>query len=384
MPDAPKLVVKFMTDSTYSHDEIDLIALIQSLWDAKFVIAILTGSAAIFGFVLTLILPQSFSGSLKLMNASESVYTKYEAVNETLSLNNFNYKIDAGQVFELFVAEFSDYEEVLSVLSSDKIVNELAANIPEDERQQFLRNLAADITLNQQKGDKNTHQLTINWHDDHHGTVIVDRIINEVLLTVQQTLIADIKSLAQAIDSRNAQAKERLQAVLKSLENSAQISQNQRLLFLSEQAAIARELGIENNSLDGGASSFAGLAAAGDGISVSSVPFYLRGYKAIDKEIALLQSRTREDQFLMTDEYRANKQTLFIIENDVAASQILTASDMIAQDDRTRWVQIEATLFKLEPNLKPYLVILVATFLGGICAILYVLFANAMRARQTA
>ncbi|MGC6535979.1 MAG: Wzz/FepE/Etk N-terminal domain-containing protein [Candidatus Puniceispirillaceae bacterium] len=373
-----------MTDSTYSHDEIDLIALIQSLWDAKFVIAILTGSAAIFGFVLTLILPQSFSGSLKLMNASESVYTKYEAVNETLSLNNFNYKIDAGQVFELFVAEFSDYEEVLSVLSSDKIVTELAANIPEDERQQFLRNLAADITLNQQKGDKNTHQLTINWHDDHHGTIIVDRIINEVLLTVQQTLIADIKSLAQAIDSRNAQAKERLQAVLKSLENSAQISQNQRLLFLSEQAAIARELGIENNSLDGGASSFAGLAAAGDGISVSSVPFYLRGYKAIDKEIALLQSRTREDQFLMTDEYRANKQTLFIIENDVAASQILTASDMIAQDDRTRWVQIEATLFKLEPNLKPYLVILVATFLGVICAILYVLFANAMRARQTA
>ena len=66
------------------------------------------------------------------------------------------------------------------------------------------------------------------------------------------------------------------------------------LAQLTEQAAIARQLGIADNQ--------AGLAALGTngiGINVNTdLPLYLRGFKALDKEIALIKGRGTGDALL--------------------------------------------------------------------------------------
>lgn len=68
-----------------------------------------------------------------------------------------------------------------------------------------------------------------------------------------------------------------------------------RLAFLREQAAIARQLNIEQNTIE--AQSFTTLGGVIANLN-AEVPFYARGYKAIEKEIELIQSRENTRAFV--------------------------------------------------------------------------------------
>ena len=67
--------------------------------------------------------------------------------------------------------------------------------------------------------------------------------------------------------------------------NSDQI----RLDYLKEQAAIAKELNILDNQIDNLNLSQSNVSL---NINTADIAYYLRGYKAIDKEIELIETRT--------------------------------------------------------------------------------------------
>ena len=62
----------------------------------------------------------------------------------------------------------------------------------------------------------------------------------------------------------------------------------ERLNYLSEQSMIAKELDISDNQVDNFNLSQSNVLF---NISTTDVAYYLRGYKAIDKEIELSESR---------------------------------------------------------------------------------------------
>ena len=106
---------------------------------------------------------------------------------------------------------------------------------------------------------------------------------------------------------------------------------------LTEQAAIARQLGIADNQ--------AGLAARGTngiGINVNTdtCPLYLRGFKALEKEIALIKGRGTGDALLPYvpnyPELAAKLRTLTTdkrlerIEKGIALTPLIDAENFVA------------------------------------------------------
>ena len=77
--------------------------------------------------------------------------------------------------------------------------------------------------------------------------------------------------------------------------NDYDIETSNRLAFLNEQASIARELNIKNNTLE--VENF--NTSSGGVISnlQTAKPYYMRGYSMIEKEIELIESRNNKDAF---------------------------------------------------------------------------------------
>ena len=68
-----------------------------------------------------------------------------------------------------------------------------------------------------------------------------------------------------------------------------------RVAFLREQSAIARKLGVKNNTIE--TQSFGGKNSVVTNVKTDT-PFYLRGYEAIEKEIALVEARENKKAFV--------------------------------------------------------------------------------------
>ena len=48
-------------------------------------------------------------------------------------------------------------------------------------------------------------------------------------------------------------------------------------------------------------------------------PFYMHGYKAIEKEMALIENRSPEQRLALSAEHAAVQQEIFALKNDVSA-----------------------------------------------------------------
>ena len=154
-----------------------------------------------------------------------------------------------------------------------------------------------------------------------------------------------------------------------------------RLAFLSEQALIARKLGVAKNTIE------AQTFSAQNGVVASvktDTPFYLRGYDAIEKEIELISSRKDKRAFAsglleLKQKKRALEQdkTLQRAEALFAKTPLRKPSEFSAAS-----LAIEATRF--EHKSKRALMLALAAVVGGMIGVVYVLIASAMRGRREA
>jgi len=189
--------------------------------------------------------------------------------------------------------------------------------------------------------------------------------------------------LAEAIDIRNTRNLKRLRNKLTLISKNQTEIDKKRIQFLLEQSAIAKELVIETNRLDANALSQSSQNTIS--LSVSStndVPFYLRGYKAIDKEISLIESRSDEDKLLIADGYIQIKEEIISLETDLSSSQLRMAAEVIENDIPNDWVQFDLSIADVKSQKKSMLYVALSIALGGMVGVMYVLISNAVRKRK--
>ena len=116
--------------------------------------------------------------------------------------------------------------------------------------------------------------------------------------------------------------------------------------------------------------------------SSNDVPFYLRGYKAIDKEILVIQSRTENQRLLYSYNYVGIKNKILSIEKDLASSQLRNAAYMIANDNSNDWVEFDLSIAESKSIKKLKLYVALSTVLGGMVGVVYVLISNTIRKRK--
>ena len=375
---------------TYN-DEIDLFELFKTLWDGKWKIISTTFVAAVIGVVFSVVKPNSFEVSTPFQIAKPSVFLPYTSINSLLKqkglyfdkeFNESGYKFDRESVFNAVVFEFNDYEEMVDVLSEDEFVKQSIKGLDDRQKQKALIGFAKKFKIVPQSNKEKEWHLKFEWHNDYEGRSLFSLALQKTLINIQKISINNIEELAKSIEIGNSYKLEKLQSDLKVINETEKDKFKKRIIFLNEQYSIATELGIETNKLDATALSQNSQNQISLSINPNDVPYYLRGSKAIYKEIELLENRTEEEILLMSDGYFKVNNEIASLQNDNSPSQLKNSAKLIERDNPKDWVMFDMQLAESKLQKKSTLNIALSIVLGGMVGVIYVLVSNAIRKRK--
>ena len=151
---------------------------------------------------------------------------------------------------------------------------------------------------------------------------------------------------------------------------------------MNEQETISRELGLAANFQGVNEQSITSGNNVLLSVQSSPLPFYLRGYTAIEKEMALMKARAPKDRLALSDEYAQIQQEIYALENDISVSRLLSSRQMIDTDDPTQWVLFDLNLAEVSSNNKTNLILALSLVLGGMTRTFFVLIRSAVHKRK--
>jgi chain length determinant protein (polysaccharide antigen chain regulator) len=368
-------------------DEIDLLELFKTLWDGKWKIIATTFVSAVIGVVFSVNKPNSFEVSTPIKIAKPSVFLQYTSLNsflkqKSLYFNNTGYKFDSESIFKAIIVEFNDYEEMSDVLSEDEFVKQSVKGLDDSEKQKALIGFAKEFQIVPLSINEKKWLLKFKWHNDYEGRRLFSDALQKTLINIQKISKNNVDELAEAIERQNSYQLEKLQDDLKAIKQNEKEKLKKRVIFLNEQYAIAIELGIESNKLDASALTQNMQNQISLSINPNDVPYYLRGSKAIKREIELIQNRTEEEILLMADDYVKVNEKIAFLQNDNSSFQLKNAAKLIESDDPKDWVQFDLELADAKSQKKLKLYIALSIVLGGLVGVMYLLISNAYKIRQ--
>ena len=126
----------------------------------------------------------------------------------------------------------------------------------------------------------------------------------------------------------------------------------ERLNYLKEQSAIAKELNIIHNQIDNVNLSQSSVSL---NINTADIAYYLRGYKAIDKEIELIK----------------NRKSLEFIDQEINQFK----------DTEIEFVDYNLYLIDTKSLKNTKLILMISILLGLITGVFYVLILNAFQSQ---
>lgn len=374
-------------------NEIDLFKLFEILWAGKVKIIAATFVGALFGVALHFAQPSSYKVTTILNPASASVFFPYTPINKLLEKTEVDLRINKDSVFDMFVAEFSDYKEIIDVLSQDDYVKQKIEGLHATDKEIALIELAKSFSLSSPgKKGKNWH-LSFEWHDALEGIRLFEEAIQQILTNIQMKIKNNLALVETTMEQRLLFQKEYLQTKLSVIKKNLTNHEKAHLIFLNEQSAIAKELNFEKygpyQATDKGlyqisteTNMFVDESAIALNLnSKTSSPFYLRGYKAIEKEISLLKSRPEDERF-MSPEYVVTLNKIEALKSDISVTQLKTATKELENDNPNDWVSFNLLLSDIKSQKKSVLHLVFSVFLGGIIGSMYVLISNASRNRK--
>jgi len=363
-------------------DEIDLVALAQTVWEDKWkIVAVVTFSVlSVFGYQT--IQPQpNFEASTEIKPITSVEAERYRQSNalgffevtpNTL-LNLYIEQLDERTLFEEVIRKYQllDVEKFEDKQAYEEGVIALASSID------ILPPINIDGT---KKGDvRRFWTISFESYDDDKWKQVLSSVDSLANQSVQRILQQRFQtSLSVAKQKRNFELEDiEIQIANALADYDRKISD--RLAFLSEQASIARKLGVAKNTIE--AQTFSAQNGMVANVKTDT-PFYLRGYEAIEKEIELIKSRTNKEAFVkglveLEQKRRTLKQDKMLerAESLFASTPILNTNDFSAVS-----VMVNATTF--ETKAKKMLMLALAVVIGGMIGVVYVLISSAVRNRK--
>ena len=356
------------------NDEIDLIDLFIVLWNGKMKII---GAVAIS--VLSVLFYQSYqpqqsflaTTNIKPINSSEAL--NYQSLNDI----GF-FKITSDGLLKLYIEKLDQrtiFEEGIrkyELLDRESFEDEQIFN-------EAVKKFAASIEILLTSAD--------NWEIvyEYDDQLKWEQFLSYVNLSINQNVKKTIQqqfenSLTAARVKRDFEIQD-IDTKIKNALSDYHRTTSDRLFYLKEQAAIARTLGLANNTIE--AQTF------GDQNNIvtnlqSKAPYYFRGYKSIEKEIQLMESRTNTKPFVagllaLEQKQRALKQSMLL-----DRAEILFKNTPITSDGRFSAATMKILSTKFErANNKRILMLALAALVGGIISMFYVLILNSARNRKT-
>ena len=208
---------------------------------------------------------------------------------------------------------------------------------------------------------------------------------------MQATVKARFENLQESAKQKREFEIEDLDAEISILTTAYDKEIQRTLAHLSEQAAIAKKLGISKQVNIPPPSIYQSLNTQELNTIVDNTrkidtktPLYLRGYDALEKEAELIMSRQDKNAFI-DDLLPFEQKKLILLKNKTPerAERLFAKTPVIKSDDfHAASFDVEATEFQYKS--KPKLTLVLAAVFGGVIGMVYVLIASAMRSRRGA
>ena len=389
-----------MQDAT--SDEIDLIELIEIIWDGKWLITAITTAFAILSVGAVFQIPPSFEGSLRITPLSSQEMAPYQALNNTPDISE---PIYAGEVLigqkgvvskEDFFAAFE--QEVLQRLIFRAAHVRLdPAIINFDGSRQELAEKLSEIGQNYEFARKEpkkskalvltSGELTFRTSDRELAIDILDLAFTTATENIRLTNLEAIADLKRSIETGLQFESDEVTREIENALSTYEVRTATYLALLKEQAAIARQLGIADYQLGAATQVGIDISIENDSSETPSsyTTLYLRGYKALEQEIALINARGKgADAYPFIPSYAqlfARKQTL---ETDRRLERIdkgLALSPLISPKKfKAISYDLDTVIFKTSTNKG--LIVILATLMGGVIAVIFVLLRHTLVQRN--
>lgn len=334
-------------NSSSNKDQLDLIDLIQIIFYGKTRIVLTIFISFLIGLGYFYLTPKSYFSSIVIKTSTNSKLKKLAILEQLIvidqeknekEINNRVFQnIDEKKVIlKRFMSEIDDFEEFILILSNfEKVKKSIShLSIAEQEKKLFSYSRKLELDLNKKETEL---LLTLEWDNIEEAREILEDTIKLVLKNLHESIL---KELEESLEFKKMFVKN---------------EDEEKLNYLKEQSSIAKELDIEDNLVDS-----VGLFVPNSiKLNISNVPYYLRGYKAIDKEIELINNRDYKNF-----EFAEKQINLF-------------------KNDKIEWVNFNIYLIDVNRAKNIKLILLASILSGLIFGIFYVLIFNELQNRNT-
>jgi LPS O-antigen subunit length determinant protein (WzzB/FepE family) len=427
-----------VNDKAYD-DEIDLLEWFQTIWEGKWKIVSIMAVSLLSVFGFNTVLPNTtFIAQTEIKPITSFEFDKYRLFNVTgvfevkkndlLSL--YIEQIEEGALLETGIDKFElinkdDFENDIAYKEAiQKFASEIEVFRPINLDGQAKGEIRLYHVLNAEYDDEDKWKKLVSFVDNEANKRVKEIINNrfESIVSVEEQILSfAIKDIDIAIENAEKdfdkkmeqlelEQQFKLEDVTTQIDNATKdydrITKD-RLAFLSEQAAIARKLGVKKNTIE--SQMFDTQNTVVTNVKTDT-PFYLRGYEAIEEEINLIKGRKDKisfvkDLFKLEQEkrkleqdrtlQRAEKNKVFLeslialevkkraIEQDETldrAKDLFNKTPLKQNDFKSTIVKVAATGF--ESNNKRNLYYALALVLGGMIGVVFVLISKALINRK--
>ena len=364
-------------------DEINLIELAWFVWDSK--ITILTSAlmcfAAAFGYTFNT--PKTYTSDTLLIPLSSFEENGYKSLSAITGIG-----IDAEVLMSSYRQNWLRPGVIEDSIVSAGLINESDFTSKKDFEEGVAK-MAASIQL--KKAATSDEALSENPDLATHWRINFETSQRDAWLEAlgsidKQATLKTKEDFTQVFETwSKIEATKRdfaIQDAEKELEIGLTIQRNakrNRLAFLNEQNEIAIALGVANSSI--GSQNFTSSAGVLMNVETDS-PFYLRGHKAISKEIELIKGRQNDIEH--SDQLLEIETRLLKLRSDetVERARAIFNETLLANAGEFKAAQISIEATKFKSNSKDSLLFTVSLMVGGFIGIFVAALNLALRRRE--
>ena len=370
-----------------SNNEVELIELIRALWIKKWFIVLVTATVSIIFSIVQTLIPDTFTGELRVTALTEVQMAPYLMLNNTPGISTPIYdngKIIGQKGVIKSQAMFKAFETQVGLgRAFSEAHTELDPQVSafkgtKNELTQYLALLGQSYSF--KRNDTETAGiLKFKTTNPDLSLKILERAMSSINESIRLETLLALENLSRSIGTS---LKFELEQVKTEIENEIfknEIAVASHRAKLKENAAIARQIGN----------------ASGEALNVGEInstidqkrPLYLRGYKALEKEIALLDARGTGIALLpFIDKYPELAFRKRNLETDTRLERISSGINISPLNSSKIFKAIDFDLGTVvfKPTTNKIFISILGALIGGLFAVIFVLFSSAFAARQIA
>ena len=310
-----------------TEEELDLYEVIFSIWNHKFKIILIILITIAFGLWIYS-LPKKYLATTEIMPISFDIENEYSSYNhltqkiyqskktnkkdntflENIIKNYIEEKddkiefeiIDKDYLFSLFLEAVQNKEIFIEPIIKNKLINRDNFD-NEFEFNESLNKLLSSIEIvpnsnkNQNKNikfnDREVWKINFKTQDKQKWTALLKEVNSKINNKIKNSLEENFKTKIELEIEKNQFALDDVEKKIAYEKKFNKILIDNRIAFLSDQALLARELNIINPLI------LQNKNESGKNTThiINDNNYFLKGYRAIEKEIQLMQSREKKN-----------------------------------------------------------------------------------------